>query len=252
MQKEKLKYVLVVIGLVWFIIYLLMEYGALVQNFNACVVEHDYWRDMYYKSQEDYFNLYENYEQLKKSYIKAKNEYEKMKHLYVELYNNHTAVKLAYKKLEKNYTELQKSYKALKEAKPIVIPTYSDLIKFIAEDDTDKLDYVDDEFVCTDFADRFVKNFMEKGYFSCLAELEFNDSAHMIVAVKTSDGKIYFVEPQSDKIFTEDQVRVGVNYCSLANLFCIGNWTITDIHYCFDNWTPPVSSYIDWGELYGN
>jgi len=114
----------------------------------------------------------------------------------------------------------------------IVHPTYSDVLSFIEEDDTDKQKYVSENytFICTDFTNRFINNFLKKGFFSCEAIIYLpENSSHSIVAINTTDRGIIFVDPQADKVITS--LNIGDNYCSHIGQDC--TWTILAIKHCF-------------------
>jgi len=126
--------------------------------------------------------------------------------------------------LEKRVSSLEKN---IKNRKVLRYPSYQELVDFVREDDTDKYQYIEGKFVCTDFSDLFIKRFAEKGYFSCLAVAEIRDEinnidgAHAFVSVNLDDGRIFYVEPQSDKIFEDYLLKPGVNYCDVVNWKCI-------------------------------
>jgi len=111
-------------------------------------------------------------------------------------------------------------------------PTLKELKIFAKEDDTDKREYKNDTFVCTEFTNTFVKNFAEKGYFSCITILTFENKniGHAIVAINTSDYGLVYVEPQSYKIIYS--LEVGDNYCKKVNWNC--NFIIKKISNCFE------------------
>lgn len=115
--------------------------------------------------------------------------------------------------------------------KGLVNPSYSELVQFIVEDHTDSKPYIEENnrFVCTDFADTFINNFREDGYFSCLTVLSFNDGSHAIVSVNTTDRGLIYVEPQTDSIIYN--LNVGENYCSRVDWNCY--WKIKNIKSCF-------------------
>jgi len=116
----------------------------------------------------------------------------------------------------------------------IVQPSYSDVLAFMEEDDTDKQTYVSENytFICTDFTDRFIGNFLKKGFFSCEAILYFaNNQSHSIVAINTTDEGLVFIDPQIDKVMTS--LRVGDNYCDYINQDC--DWKILSIKHCFQH-----------------
>ena len=131
--------------------------------------------------------------------------------------------------LKEEITKQQKKYEELKNQKGLVNPTYSELLKFIARDATNYNDYIEGEYTCVDFANTLVKNLMKEGYFACTARVEFEDVAHAIVVVNTTDKGLVYIEPQDDSIIKE--INVGDNYCSLVNWDCY--WTIIRICDCF-------------------
>jgi hypothetical protein len=118
------------------------------------------------------------------------------------------------------------------KAKSLTNPTLAELKKFLIEDNTDKLEYINNSFVCLDFANTFVKNFMREGYYSCEATLIFDggEMSHAIVAVNTTDRGLIYVEPQTDQIIYN--INIGDNYCSLVNWDCY--WKIERISDCFE------------------
>jgi uncharacterized protein YoxC len=131
----------------------------------------------------------------------------------------------------KNLTEKTALLEVKAKQKGIVDPPYSELVQFIVEDRTDAMTYINNSFVCTDFANMFIANFKKKGYYSCLTELVFEDGAHAIVAVNTTDRGLLYVEPQSDGIITS--LKVGDNYCSKVDWNCY--WEIKYIKSCFSS-----------------
>jgi len=114
----------------------------------------------------------------------------------------------------------------------VTYPSYSEVLKFIEEDDTDRQEYIEENytFICTDFTDRFISNFLKKGFFSCEAIIYLpNNSSHSIVAINTTDKGLLFVDPQNDKVIFS--LREGDNYCSYIGEDC--NWTILKVKHCF-------------------
>jgi hypothetical protein len=112
----------------------------------------------------------------------------------------------------------------------IKIPNLQIVKEFLEEDDTDKQKYEEDKFTCVNYANMFVNRFLKRGYYSCVVYLLSTNSAHTIVAIKTSDyGKIY-VEPQSDQIIYN--INIGDDYCSLINQSCY--FPIVRIVDCFN------------------
>lgn len=113
--------------------------------------------------------------------------------------------------------------------KGLVNPSYSEVIQFVVEDRTDVMSYIKEMFTCSDFTNMFIKNFREKGYFSCYTEIVFEEGAHAVVAVNTTDKGLMYVEPQTDQIITS--LEAGDNYCSKVDWSC--NWEVKYIKHCF-------------------
>ena len=143
--------------------------------------------------------------------------------------------------LEKNAEEMEANIRDLKakveeldyiKSKFLITPSFSDLQSFIARDNTNTLQYVNNTFTCLDFSNTFVNNFAKEGYYSCVATLVFNGGklSHAIVSVNTTDRGLIYVEPQSDGIITN--LKVDDNYCSLVDWDCY--WKVEKISDCFE------------------
>lgn len=142
-------------------------------------------------------------------------------------YNNLT---ITYSLLKENNLQLHKENQNLKSQKGLINPTYEQLWDFVITDKTNNLEW-SKRFDCTEFSNKFIKNFAEKGFFACTTELTFNNGkGHIIVAIKTDRG-LYFVEPQTDYIIKDDELQVGRNYCNIVNWDC--DWKITKISSCY-------------------
>jgi hypothetical protein len=162
--------------------------------------------------------------------LKTKELLNNITYIYQEELNKEYAKREA---LEKRIESLEENVNILEDKvkqKGLVNPSYSELIHFIAEDTTNTKTYVKGKFVCTDFSNTFIANFRNKGYYSCLAELDFEDKAHAIVAVNTTDRGLVYVEPQTDQIIYK--IDLGDNYCSLVGWDCY--WKIEKISSCFE------------------
>jgi len=218
-------------------------YNGLLKKYRSTVVE--------------LANVSEKYMLLSRDYEALFAEYSSLRSDFNSLYRNYTALSAEYsnlsaehEQLSEEYQRLNASYTALKKAKGIVFPTYEQLVEFVRKDDADELEYVEDFFTCKDFTDRFIRNFMNAGFFSCDTEILFNDTAHSIVAVMTSDRGLVFVEPQDDTIIPGDDLVVGVDYCKIVNWYCSG-WVIEGIKHCFMNDSEYVLiQEISWDEYF--
>jgi len=98
-------------------------------------------------------------------------------------------------------------------------PTFDELIKFIHEDNTDKLPYIPNVFGCSDFSETFIKNFKQKGY--CASEAAVwlirngTIEPHVLVAVPTTDQGLIYVEPQSDRWAFANDLNPGDTYTKM-------------------------------------
>lgn len=78
-------------------------------------------------------------------------------------------------------------------------PTYAEVVAFLKEDKTDRLEWTKD-FDCTQFTTTVLRNARAKGLIGCMVEINFNDGyGHAIVAFNTLDMGIQYFEPQSDE-----------------------------------------------------
>jgi len=105
--------------------------------------------------------------------------------------------------------------------------------KLLTSDNTDELPYNATNFNCEDYSNLLVRRLMKAGYFACPASLTFTDGyGHIIVTFKTPSGRIYYIEPQNDMIFSEEELQIGKDYCDIVKWKC-KNWTIAKISSCF-------------------
>lgn len=101
-------------------------------------------------------------------------------------------------------------------------PTYSQLFDFINDDATNEIEYNSSSFNCENFSATLLNNAREKGYrsgFVTIYQTEEEtqsifdydlfglDSPHAIVCFETSDKGLYFVEPQADILFSENEFK---------------------------------------------
>ena len=184
-----------------------------------------------------YFSLKAEIEGIKKEMEDKSKAYENEHFVILDsinsLYNETNKTRNNIDSLKNRIDELEYQIRRLNvkvSQKGLTNPSMEELEQFIYEDDTDKKEYKNKTFECTEFANTFVKNFAEKGYFSCVAYVLFENSAHAIVAVNTTDYGLVYVEPQADKIIYD--LNVNENYCEKLNWAC--NWKIEKISSCFE------------------
>jgi len=144
--------------------------------------------------------------------------------------SKYSTLKEKYILLNEKYSQLKKQNDNLNSQKGLINPTYEQLWDFVITDKTNNLKW-EENFDCTEFSNHFIKNFAKEGFYSCTTELTFDDdTGHIIVAVKTDRG-IYYIEPQTDYIIKDDELRVGKDYCDIVNWDC--DWKIRKISSCF-------------------
>jgi len=157
------------------------------------------------------------------------------------LRNNLSEIRAKYNRLKESYiqlseenSQLREENKNLKSQTRLINPTYWELWDFVVRDDTDEQEWSED-FDCTEFSNRFIRNFAEKGFFACIVELDLKNGeesfGHILVAINTTDAGLVYVEPQDDTIIPSDKMKIGVNYCSLVDWDCY--YEITKISSCF-------------------
>ena len=98
--------------------------------------------------------------------------------------------------------ELKVSYNGLLSGHGYTIkdPTYREMMNFIKQDKTDRMQYVEDEYVCQDFAAEVCNNAEEKGIRCAYIIINYPDGGHAIVAFDTIDRGLIYVEPQHDEL----------------------------------------------------
>jgi hypothetical protein len=121
------------------------------------------------------------------------------------------AQKESYSKLQSNLNNLQTSYNSMTASYGYILrdPTYQEVRTFIAADNTDAKTYVNDTYVCEDFAFDVKTHAMQQKIRCAYVSIRFPDSAHAIVAFNTTDRGIIYIEPQSDE---EVNLQVGKHY----------------------------------------
>jgi hypothetical protein len=89
-------------------------------------------------------------------------------------------------------------------------PTYSEALRFLRRDATDRIDYHLGSFVCHDYSTTVKVNAFKEGIHCYYVSLEFPEPpGHAIVAFNTTDRGLVFFEPQEDK---EMDVDLGIRY----------------------------------------
>ncbi len=94
-------------------------------------------------------------------------------------------------------------------------PTYQEMKTFLAQDPTNTNTYVEDKYVCVDFAAAVNNNAEAKGIRCAVVDIFYPDGyGHTIVAFDTTDRGLIYIEPQFDQ---EVKLVVGRSYSQLNN-----------------------------------
>ena len=206
----------------------LLNLNAIFQEYRDACIE-------YQKACNETIAFYENYSSSLSNLTEiliAKNT-ETQKNL-TEIQTKYNYLKESYIQLSEENSQLREENKNLKAQKGLVNPSYRQLLNFIIRDDTDELEWSED-FDCTEFSNRFIKNFAKEGFFACTTEISFEDGrGHIIVAVNTTDKGLRYVEPQDDYIIEPARLKVGEKYCEIVGWYCKWNDTISKISSCFE------------------
>ncbi len=89
-------------------------------------------------------------------------------------------------------------------------PTYDEALDFMERDQTNKREYHEAAYTCSDFATEFNNNAEAEGLRCAYVYIEYIDSfGHSIVAFDTVDRGMIFIEPQFDKVVTLEE---GMRY----------------------------------------
>lgn len=113
-------------------------------------------------------------------------------------------------------------------------PPYADVENIIANDDSHLMKYDELQFNCVDYTHRVIQKYFEKGIYSCMTTLYFEDGlAHANVAINTSDRGVIYIEPQTKVIL--DELTLNKDYCDYVNFDCDEPWILIEYKSCFDD-----------------
>ena len=110
--------------------------------------------------------------------------------------------------LEESNTELEQ----LKSGNKYEIhdPTYSEVVVFMSQDQTNTLPYDDEIFNCADYSSITNNNAENQGIRCCVISLYFHVSAHQIIGFNTTDRGMIYYEPQTDE--RVENLEMGKQY----------------------------------------
>ncbi len=119
--------------------------------------------------------------------------------------------------IKEELTDLQIDYEGLMAGHGYTIkdPTYRQMMDFIEKDKTDREQYIEDGYVCEDFAMDVCNNAEEEGIRCAYVIIHYPESGHAIVAFNTVDKGLIYIESQSDELV---EPRIGKHYykCVIA------------------------------------
>jgi hypothetical protein len=158
------------------------------------------------------FRYFDDYRNLAEEYSTLRSDYE-------ELYEKHVRLEDSLEALENELRIAEAELRKLMEGDRYRLhdPTYLEVVRFIREDNTDEHEYVEENYVCTDFVADFKRNAMERGIRCIAVSLKFPETGHMIVAFETIDKGLVYVEPQHDIIIEE--LEIGQEYWNVLNRY---------------------------------
>ncbi|MBA7689050.1 hypothetical protein ES703_97544 [subsurface metagenome] len=100
--------------------------------------------------------------------------------------------------------ELEQTQEKLEKAQPRHFNSLEELEEWLAEDDTDQMQYSSDEFNCIDFALMLQEHALTNGYILSTEVLPV--AAHW-VNIAVIDDRIYIIDPQDDRIILEKRIN---------------------------------------------
>ena len=89
------------------------------------------------------------------------------------------------------------------------LAAYDDIALFLAQDETNKMGYVDQERDCDDFAYRLLGQFSVPGWSHLTFGMVWTYN-HAFNIVVTTDKEILFVEPQTDELLSDLKEEWGL------------------------------------------
>ena len=198
----------------------------------------DSYRGLYINISKDYSKLLTKYYLLYANFTNVTGEYRKAIANLNESRAEIDSLREAMEGLESNYTELEERYYELLDfvATSDKVKKYAskkEIKRFLREDDTEMMEYNQSTWNCVDYSNMLIRNLLKRGIFACTTVLRFEEGDHCIVAFKTEDGDIYYIEPQTDQIIPGDELKVGRDYCKILGLDCKEEEIIGKISSCF-------------------
>jgi len=114
--------------------------------------------------------------------------------------------------LEAALSNLQVNYARLTTGYGYVLrdPSYQEMKDFLEQDETSEQEYLENEYICVDFAADVKANAAKEGLRCAYVVIEYyGGSGHTIVALDTTDRGLVYIEPQFD---WEVEPEIGQRY----------------------------------------
>jgi len=102
--------------------------------------------------------------------------------------------------------ELEQTQQKLEEARPKHFGSLEELETWLANDDTNQMQYSSDEFNCIDFALMLQERALADGY---ILSTEILPVAAHWVNIAIIGDRIYVIEPQDDRVIIEKKINRG-------------------------------------------
>jgi tetratricopeptide (TPR) repeat protein len=178
------------------------NYNALSQNYTTLLTNYD-------ALTSDYNILSGNYSTLLSVNQTLQEQYFALNDLYQQLQTN-------YETLENTYGNLSKQYETLLELwneplEYVVTPTWDEVIAWLETDQTNKISYDSEKFLCGDFSIMLIQHAKAMHWRMLFTVIEFDyytenpngterhhgNYGHAFVSIFTTEGIVY-IEPQTD------------------------------------------------------
>lgn len=94
-------------------------------------------------------------------------------------------------------------------------PTYSEMVLFIKQDQTDKKEYYSEKWNCINFSVTLIANATVQGIRCGFVMLDFDKIPHAVVVFETVEKEMIYIDPQGDAVV---QFKIGETYPEYGKL----------------------------------
>ena len=185
----------------------------------------DYWYNEYNDLFQNYTDLFQNYTDLSQDYADLLADYNTLVTDYADLFSDYSI-------LQEAFEEPLTSY---------YVPTYAQIVSWLSVDNTDSFNYTG-VWMCGDFSAMLMTraktmnwrvriavmrySFEGEFYYGDYGE-PYGSYGHAFCLIECSDGYIYYIEPQTDKIWWWTTIGYHFEIWTVYNFISISNtlWT---------------------------